>query len=56
MDGFELGISSNSRTTTKEVFLVWFLQVAAARMNEMFRIDDISDPVLCGADVNGTDL
>jgi hypothetical protein len=56
MDGFELGISSNSRTTTKEVFLVWHLQVATARMNEMFRIDDISDPVLCGADVNGTDV
>jgi hypothetical protein len=56
MDGFELGISSNSRTTTKEVFLVWFLQIASARMNEHFRIDDISDPVLCGIDVNGTDV
>jgi hypothetical protein len=55
MAGSELGISSNSRTTTKEVFLVWFLQVASARMNEHIRIDDISDPMLCGTDVNGSD-
>ena len=56
MDDKELGISSNARTATREVFLVWHLQLASARMNEHVAITDISDPMLCGADVNGTDV
>lgn len=55
LDAKELGLTSSARNTTEEMFLVWFLQFISKRMNNAFRIDDLSDPIHCGAPVGGSD-
>lgn len=55
MDGFELGLTNGVRNTSKEIYCVWLTQLFCDKFNDMFAISDLSDPALCGADVNGSD-
>jgi hypothetical protein len=52
---FVQGADSNGRTMTQAATAVCFSNVANLRPDAHFRIDDLSDPQLCGARVGGTD-
>lgn len=52
---FVQGSDSSGRTMTQAATAVCFSNVANLRPDAHFRIDDLSDPQLCGARVGGTD-
>lgn len=52
---FVQGADSNGRTMTQAATCVMFSNVANLRPDAHFRIDDLSDAILCGAAVGGSD-